>query len=72
MMDRQHGCISFECDVCGDVLDTEEREFSDAKAMLDREGWKARKIGSDWVHSCTQCSVPGERAPLARSSRRLL
>ena len=71
MMDRQHGLILFECNVCGAVLETEERDFNEAKLIQDREGWKARKIGTDWCHSCSKCGVPGERAPLARSSRLL-
>jgi hypothetical protein len=71
MMDRQHGMIIFECDVCGDTLETGERDFNEAKAIQDREGWKARKIGSDWCHSCPDCGVPGERAPLAKNARLL-
>lgn len=69
MMDRQHGQIVFECDVCGSTLETEELYFNAAKLILDREGWKARRIGEDWLHSCPNCGVPGERPPLARNSR---
>lgn len=71
MIDRQHGKIIFMCDVCGDTLETAERDFNEAKAMLDREGWKARKFAGEWCHCCPKCGVPGERAPLARSSRLL-
>ena len=71
MMDRQRGQFIFECDVCGDVLETDTSNFNEARATLDRENWKARKIGADWCHSCEKCGVPGERAPLARTGRML-
>ena len=71
MLDRQHGKICFECDVCGDTLDSYTRDFNEALRTLNNESWKARKIGVDWVHSCPECGVPGERAPLARNARML-
>jgi len=71
MMDRQHGLILFECDVCGTVLETDERDFDTARGMLRSEGWSARKLGADWVHACSKCGVAGERAPLARNARLL-
>ena len=55
MLDRQHGNICFECDVCGDTLETEERDFTDAKRIFDRADWHARKIGADWIHTCPDC-----------------
>lgn len=55
MLARQHGKIVFECDVCGETLETDEREFAEAKAVLDDEGWRARKLGADWMHYCPEC-----------------
>jgi len=55
MLDRQHGLIIFECDACGEVLETDERGFPDAKAALDRADWRARKLGVDWIHHCPDC-----------------
>ena len=57
MLDRQHGNIVFECDGCGDTLETGTRNFDEAKAQLDSEGWKVRKIGADWIHGCPSCGV---------------
>lgn len=71
MLDRQRGEFIFECDVCGDVLNTDAHKFDDAREALSNAGWKARKIGSDWIHSCAGCGEPGARAPLARSGRML-
>lgn len=55
MLDRQGGEIIFECEGCSDTLETGERDFSEAKAVLDTEGWRARKLGSDWLHYCPGC-----------------
>ena len=55
MLDRQEGQIVFECDACGEVLETEEKEFSEAKRRLDAADWRARKVGSDWIHTCPDC-----------------
>lgn len=52
MMDRQKGGILFECDACNEVLDTETSSFTRAKAMFDRENWKARQVGDEWLHAC--------------------
>lgn len=56
MLDRQKGLLIFECDSCGKVLDTEERDIEQANLVRDRAGWRARKIGVDWVHSCEKCA----------------
>lgn len=55
MMDRQNGDIIFECDHCGDTLDTETGDFSEAWAQAKSDGWNTRKVGSDWFHSCPGC-----------------
>lgn len=56
MLDRQHGQIVFECEGCSETLETGEREFAEAKGVLDDEGWKARKVGADWCHYCPECA----------------
>lgn len=56
MIDRQHGDIVFECDSCGiETLETKTSDFGAAWKMAKREGWRTRKIGTLWVHSCPQC-----------------
>ena len=57
MLDRQRGKIIFECDVWGDTLDTDTSDFGEAIRTLKNEGWTARKIGADWIHSCAECSA---------------
>ena len=59
MIDRQNGGIIFvECDSCSAVLDTQTKDFEEAREAMRREWWKVRKIGSEWVHGCCDCGVP--------------
>jgi hypothetical protein len=56
VIDRQGGNIVFECDECGNALETEQADFSSAWNLAKRERWRTRKIGNDWVHKCPGCS----------------
>jgi hypothetical protein len=59
MIDRQKGGFIFiECDSCPEVLDTETKDFNEARTMMKREGWEARKIADEWVHACGKCGYP--------------
>jgi predicted RNA-binding Zn-ribbon protein involved in translation (DUF1610 family) len=49
---RIGGCVAFECDECGDVLETRETEFQEALAESREAGW--RYLG-DELHSCPEC-----------------
>ena len=57
MLDRQRGHIIFECDVCGDTLETDMRDFTEARTAFNNEGWRSRKLGADWIHYCAECGV---------------
>lgn len=56
MIDRSGGEITFHCDQCADFMETEERDWDAAQAMFRSNGWKARKIGPEWVHLCPACA----------------
>lgn len=58
MLDRQHGKFIVECDACGEALETETADFDEARATMQREGWKIRKIRNVWIHGCPDCGVP--------------
>lgn len=59
MIDRQNGGIIYvECDSCDEVLDTETKDFEEARSVMRREGWKVRKIAEEWLHGCPHCGVP--------------
>lgn len=64
MLDRQYGKLVYECDSCGDTLETEAREFPEADEIRRSNDWKVRKIGRDWIHGCPKCGVPREGSML--------
>lgn len=55
MIERHEGQVVFECDACPEELETDEDDFHTALALFKREGWKAEKVGSEWVHTCPSC-----------------
>lgn len=57
---RSYGDIEFECDGCGDGLETHTDEWADAKALLDSEGWLTRKIDGEWKHFCCRTCMEEE------------
>lgn len=56
MIDYQGGAIVFECDSCDEVLESGQADFNSAWNLAKREGWRARKIGTEWVHECPGCT----------------
>lgn len=59
MIDRKKvGIIIVECDSCDEVLDTETKDFDEARLTMRREGWKVRKTGREYIHGCPKCGVP--------------
>ena len=52
--DGYKGPVTFECDVCGNTLDTGEEDFRDAiNALKEEAGWTLKKIKDDWLHLCS-------------------
>jgi hypothetical protein len=57
-VDRQYDKIVFECDSCDETFTGEPgEEFVDAWASAKQEGWRATKIGEEWVRGCPRCGV---------------
>lgn len=60
-MDKTLGTWVFECDICGDELDTHEEDFGYAVAVKKKENWGSRKerhIGhSEWLDLCPTCKI---------------
>lgn len=52
MIDRQHGKIVIECDACDATHQGETNDWTEEWAVAKAEGWRTRKIGSDWLHFC--------------------
>lgn len=57
MIDRQRGKILIDCDSCSEVFEGASDEWNDVWPEAKREGWKSKKIGSEWVHGCPKCGV---------------
>lgn len=71
MLDRQHGKIVVECDACGETLETDTKDFSEALRIMRAADWQARKLGQDWIHTCFGCAEKSEREERARRSGRI-
>ena len=57
MIDRQHGKVLIECDSCDEVFDGDTDDFKVAWDAAKRDGWRTKKIGTEWVHGCPKCGV---------------
>jgi hypothetical protein len=68
MLDRQRGKYIFECDSCGEVLETDTTDFNEARRISNDSDWHARKFGDDWQHGCSSCGGPGQQ-PRERERR---
>jgi hypothetical protein len=58
MMDRQKGKWLFECNGCGEILDTDTGNFKLAQDARRDEGWSARqkpRSDDEWEHFCPKC-----------------
>ncbi len=62
MIDRQNGDVVFECDTCGEVLESATSDFNSAWNQAKRDGWRAKKLAPiglrgepEWVHECPKC-----------------
>jgi hypothetical protein len=71
MLTHIHGRHVFECDACGETLETETKDFSEALRIMRSAEWRARQVGSDWVHTCFGCAEEGDRNARARRSGRI-
>jgi hypothetical protein len=48
--------VHFECDDCGETLDSETTDFDTAWQFAKAEGWKAYDADErGWVHYCPDC-----------------
>jgi len=56
MMTRIHGRIHFECDGCGEFIDTETKDFEEARHVIQAEMWETTKVKDVWCHYCSRCA----------------
>jgi hypothetical protein len=58
MIARDRGDIVFQCDDCGELLETLTGNFGAARNLMKREGWCSIRLqveGEDWSHFCSKC-----------------
>lgn len=54
---RDRGVLTFECDSCDELFEWHDvEEFGAAWNDAKHQGWRAKKIGTEWVHTCPDCS----------------
>lgn len=52
------GRFVIECDSCDTEIEGERGEiWEEFWPRAKREGWKARMVGSDWLHACPRHQV---------------
>lgn len=56
MLEREHGDIIWQCDGCGELLDTNTADFDAARNMLTRNQWLTKRASDGWQHFCSDCS----------------
>lgn len=71
MLTKIHGKHCFECDNCGDTLESDTDDFPDALRIMRSQNWQAKKIGQDWVHTCFGCTETEARNERARKAGRI-
>ena len=49
--------IEFYCDHCSNYQETPYEDFAEALDSVKSEGWKVRKAGKDWEHTCPDCQT---------------
>lgn len=55
--ERQGGELEFHCDKCGDIYESHDEDFGSAWSEAKIAGWRARKLGNEWVHACPDCTL---------------
>jgi hypothetical protein len=57
---RDHGKITFECDECGALWESDFTNFDVAIDEVERAGWRVRSLGGDtYEHICRDCVEEG-------------
>ncbi len=59
MITRVHGRIVFECDDCGELLETGVADFTEANIARREEHWTSQKVSDVWMHYCEECAASG-------------
>ena len=56
MIERLYGDYYACCDGCGRELDGTSEDLDGVRDSMKANGWKIRRIGSDWYDYCPACA----------------
>ena len=54
MIDNRYGKYIPVCDICDEELEPQDT-YEDAIKAKSNEGWRSKKIDSDWIDVCPNC-----------------
>jgi len=55
-IERNGKRITMFCDNCSEEADNDAtEEWNDFWARQKREGWRAKKLKEEWIHTCPEC-----------------
>lgn len=60
MIQRSHNLIELECDSCGQAESDENISWEFFWHTFKTLGWRAKRVGADWIHSCPACAKKSE------------
>jgi hypothetical protein len=55
MIETEYDTYEVCCDYCSYCIDGIYEEWADIIARMRSEGWRTRKINSEWRHKCPTC-----------------
>ena len=53
--DGFRGPYVLECTDCHDILETDCKDFEEARDHYRERGWVARQWEGEWIHLCPDC-----------------
>lgn len=71
MLTRIYGKFVYECDACGDTLETDTKDFGEAREAMRLADWRVLQVSTDWVHTCAGCKQKEQRDARARRAGRI-
>lgn len=55
MIEHKNKKPIFVCDTCGDPHESHHEDFAERWNHARNDGWIAKRIGRDWIHTCGGC-----------------
>lgn len=59
MLEKEETGFTGYCDNCSEYHETGEDNFFNAVEEIKRQGWRIKKKGPNWEHTCPSCVSDG-------------